>query len=173
MKTSHILASMILLALPAFAEKPKPNILPIAVDDLNDWVGVHGGHPQAETPNIDRLAKTSMVFRNASCVGPVCGPSRSALLSGFKGNHSVMSEKWHYIVYSDGTEESYSMEKDPMEWTNLANDKSPELEQVKAHLRTFLPKNEIDSLPQSGKESASQKTPDPTLKPKRILAELK
>ncbi len=55
----------------------------IAVDDLNDWIGVYGGHPQIKTPNIDRLAQTSMVFRNASCPGPVCGPSRSALLSGF------------------------------------------------------------------------------------------
>lgn len=72
------------LAAPAFAEKVKPNILMIAIDDLNDWVGVYGGHPQVKTPNIDRLAKKSMVFRNASCAGPVCGPSRSALLSGFR-----------------------------------------------------------------------------------------
>ena len=503
MKTTRILASIILLTLPAFAEKPKPNILLIAVDDLNDWVGVYGGHPQAKTPNIDRLAKTSMVFRNASCAGPVCGPSRSALLSGFrpgttgaygndtnmldskivqthatlpeyfskhgyttiscgkifhkhetgngadpghwaydiwhdelnrgglkpetaynrnkgiiagkqvedpkhmkgggsefswgvtekgneftqdyrtakwfekqlqeqhdkpffmlagiskphlswvvpqeyydmhplesiqlpefrmddfddidggkkgrifgpqpdflwvqeyglhqravqaylaatsyaddcigvmlealknskyadntivvlwgdhgwhlgeklrfrkatlwkestqmpfivhmpgsqsqkdcyrnvnlldlyptlieacglppkeldgksfkplldnpelpwtptvttagKGNHSVMSEKWHYIIYSEGMEELYSMEKDPMEWTNLADQKTPELEQVKAHLRTFLPKNEVDSLPQS-KEKESEKTKkdvDPTIKPTRILKDLK
>lgn len=34
-----------------------PNILLIAVDDLNDWVGALGGHPQAKTPNIDRLAR--------------------------------------------------------------------------------------------------------------------
>jgi arylsulfatase A len=40
----------------AFAEKPRPNVLFIAVDDLNDWVGCLGGHPQAKTPNIDRLA---------------------------------------------------------------------------------------------------------------------
>ena len=99
MKTTRILASIILLTLPAFAEKTKPNILLIAVDDLNDWVGVYGGHPQAKTPNIDRLAKTSMVFRNASCAGPVCGPSRSALLSGFSpattgayGNNTNMLE---------------------------------------------------------------------------------
>ena len=92
-----------------------------------------------------------------------------------KGNHSVMSEQWHYIIYSDGIEELYSMEKDPMEWTNLADQKSPELEQVKAHLRTFLPKNEVDSLPQS-KEKESEKTKkdvDPTIKPTRILKDLK
>lgn len=61
----------------------RPNILFIAVDDLNDWVGVYGGHPQVKTPNIDNFAAQAMVFRNASCPGPVCGPSRSALLSGF------------------------------------------------------------------------------------------
>lgn len=61
----------------------KLNILLIAVDDLNDWVGVYGGNPQIITPNIDKLAEKAMVFRNASCPGPVCGPSRSALLSGF------------------------------------------------------------------------------------------
>jgi arylsulfatase A-like enzyme len=84
MKTIPILFSLSFLIVPALAEKPKPNILLIAIDDLNDWVGVYGGHPQAKTPNIDRLAKSSMVFRNASCAGPVCGPSRSALLSGFR-----------------------------------------------------------------------------------------
>jgi len=61
----------------------RPNVLFISVDDLNDWVGVYGGHPQCKTPHIDRFASTAMVFRNASCAGPVCGPSRSALLSGF------------------------------------------------------------------------------------------
>jgi len=39
-----------------------PNILVIAVDDLNDWIGCMGGHPQAKTPNIDRLAGSGMLF---------------------------------------------------------------------------------------------------------------
>lgn len=65
-------------------ENQKPNIVMIAIDDLNDWAGVFGGHPQAMTPNIDQLAEKSMVFQKASCPGPVCGPSRSALLSGFR-----------------------------------------------------------------------------------------
>ena len=37
-------------------KRKKYNVLFIAVDDLNDWVGCLGGHPQAKTPNIDRLA---------------------------------------------------------------------------------------------------------------------
>ena len=66
-----------------FAQDGKPNVLFIAVDDLNERVGVYGGHSQAKTPHIDRFAQKAMIFRNASCPGPVCGPSRSALLSGF------------------------------------------------------------------------------------------
>ena len=60
----------------------RPNILLIAIDDLNDWVGCLGGHPQAHTPNIDRLAKQGTLFSNASCQAPICGPSRISLLSG-------------------------------------------------------------------------------------------
>jgi arylsulfatase A-like enzyme len=90
MKLKHLILAGALMASVAAAQtssdKPaKPyNILMIAVDDLNDWVGAFGGNPQAKTPNMDRLAERSMVFRNASCAGPVCGPSRSALLSGFR-----------------------------------------------------------------------------------------
>ena len=59
-----------------------PNILFIAVDDLNDWIGCMGGHPQAVTPNFDRLAKRGILFNNAHCVAPACRPSRSAIFSG-------------------------------------------------------------------------------------------
>ena len=61
----------------------KSNALFIAIDDLNDWVGCMDGHPQALTPNIDRLAQRGMLFTNAHCQGPICGPSRASLLSGF------------------------------------------------------------------------------------------
>jgi len=61
----------------------RPNVLFIAVDDLNDWVGCFGGNPQAITPHMDALAKTDgMVFTRAYCPATVCGPSRSALLTG-------------------------------------------------------------------------------------------
>ena len=65
-------------------KKQKYNVLFVAVDDLNDWVGVLDGHPQVQTPNIDKFCKEgSVIFKNAVCAGPTCGPSRSALLSGF------------------------------------------------------------------------------------------
>jgi len=60
----------------------KPNILLIAVDDLNDWVGVLEGHPDVMTPNIDALAKSGVLFRNAHTQVPLCAPSRVALLTG-------------------------------------------------------------------------------------------
>lgn len=62
----------------------RPNVLLIAVDDLNDWVGAFGGNPQGITPALDRFAEQgAVVFQRAYCPGPVCGPSRSAMLSGF------------------------------------------------------------------------------------------
>lgn len=58
-----------------------PNVLVIAVDDLNDWIGVLGGHPQARTPNMDRLAARGVLFSNAHCQAPVCNPSRASIMT--------------------------------------------------------------------------------------------
>ena len=63
-------------------EEERPNILFISIDDLNDWIGCLGGHPQARTPNIDRLAETGMLFTNAHCPSPSCNPSRTAIMTG-------------------------------------------------------------------------------------------
>jgi arylsulfatase A-like enzyme len=54
----------------------------IVVDDLNDWIGCMGGHPQVKTPHIDRLAQRGVLFTNAHCQSPVCNPSRASLMSG-------------------------------------------------------------------------------------------
>lgn len=59
-----------------------PNVLFIAVDDLNDWIGPLGGHPQCTTPNLDRLAQRGVTFTNAHCQAPICNPSRVSLLTG-------------------------------------------------------------------------------------------
>jgi arylsulfatase A-like enzyme len=59
----------------------KPHVLLIAVDDLNDWIGCMGGHPQAKTPNLDRLAASGVLFANAHCQSPVCNPSRASLMT--------------------------------------------------------------------------------------------
>ena len=62
-------------------EKKRPNVLMIAVDDLNDWIGCLGGHQQAKTPHIDRLASRGVVFSNAHCQSPVCNPSRVSMMT--------------------------------------------------------------------------------------------
>lgn len=64
------------------AENQSPNVLFIAMDDLNDWVGCLGGHPQSLTPNLNRLAKTGVLFSNAHCAAPACNPSRTAIFMG-------------------------------------------------------------------------------------------
>lgn len=61
----------------------KPNVILVTVDDLNDWIEPLGGHPNVKTPAINEFCKSAIVFRNAVCPAPVCGPSRSAVLSGF------------------------------------------------------------------------------------------
>jgi arylsulfatase A-like enzyme len=60
----------------------KPNVLFIAIDDLNHWVGHLGRNPQTKTPNIDRLASEGVSFTKAYCTAPACNPSRASLMSG-------------------------------------------------------------------------------------------
>ena len=64
------------------AEGAKPNVLFIAIDDLNDWVGFMDGHPQVRTPHMDALAKRGRNFLNAHCAVPVCSASRASVMSG-------------------------------------------------------------------------------------------
>ncbi len=66
----------------ALSNEDKPNVLMILVDDLNDYQGVFGGHAQAKTPNIDKLAKSGIRFVNAQTNVPVCQPSRNSLFTG-------------------------------------------------------------------------------------------
>ena len=70
------------LTLPAAAARP--NVLFIASDDLNDWLGCMGGHPQVKTPHLDALAARGTLFLNAHCQAPVCNPSRTSLLLGLR-----------------------------------------------------------------------------------------
>ena len=62
------------------ADKPRPNVVFIAIDDQNDWIGCMAGHPLAKTPHIDALAQRGTVFLNAHCQAPLCNPSRASLM---------------------------------------------------------------------------------------------
>ena len=64
-------------------ETKKPNVLFISIDDLNDWIGCLGGHPQAKTPNLDRLA-TVEPCSSSTCQSPVCNPSRRISYDGLR-----------------------------------------------------------------------------------------
>ena len=70
------------VAFPVQAAEENRDVVFIVLDDLNDWVGVLGGHPQALTPNIDALAAQGVSFSNAHCNAPTCNPSRKSFLSG-------------------------------------------------------------------------------------------
>lgn len=79
----------------------KPNILFIAIDDMNDWTGFLGGHPQAKTPHMDRLAKKGVNFSNAHCSAPGCSPSRNALLYGMEPFRSGLYAFYNQDAFSD------------------------------------------------------------------------
>ncbi len=72
----------VLFSLQAFSQQQKPNVVFIIVDDLNDYEGIFGGHPQVKTPHIDKLAKSGVTFVNAHSNVPVCAPSRNSLFTG-------------------------------------------------------------------------------------------
>ncbi|MDF1815165.1 MAG: sulfatase [Verrucomicrobiales bacterium] len=86
-----LVCSVLFLLTAAAAEKP--NVLFISIDDLNDWVGCLGGHPQVKTPNIDALAKRGVNFTNAHCQAPICNPSRISMLLG-----KLPSTTGHYFL---------------------------------------------------------------------------
>ena len=85
---------------PAGAALPvKPNVLFIAVDDLNHWVGHLGRNPQTKTPNIDRLAQRGRhASRGPTVPRPVCNPSRAALMSGLRPSTTGVYDNGHRLA---------------------------------------------------------------------------
>ena len=90
-------------AAPAFGQSgaKRPNVLFLSVDDMNDWVGCLGGYPGVKTPNIDRLARRGVLFRDAHCSAPLCNPSRTALLTGRRPDSTGIygnTEYWRPVL---------------------------------------------------------------------------
>ena len=79
------LATLLLVALNAFCEQSRPNVIFMVSDDLNCYLGAYG-NKDVISPNIDKLAARGTVFTNAACQFPVCGPSRSSFMSGLRPN---------------------------------------------------------------------------------------
>src|SRR5687768_18415972 len=87
-RPAHALVLTILI-LTAFAysalaqtTQPRPNVVFITSDDLNNDLGCYGA--PVKTPNIDRLAARGVKFNRAYCQYPLCGPSRASFLSGLR-----------------------------------------------------------------------------------------
>jgi arylsulfatase A-like enzyme len=95
----------VLLATPCGAQADeRPNVLFIAVDDLNHWVGYLDRNPQTITPNIDRLAARGVRFTRSYCAAPACNPSRAALMSGLRPSTSGVyqnNDDWRGAISRD------------------------------------------------------------------------
>ncbi len=147
------------------ADQPnRPNVLFISVDDLNDWVGCLGGHPQAKTPNIDRLAASGMLFTNAHCAAPACNPSRTAIMTGISPHKSGLydnGQKMRELLpdaelmpkyfsrhgyWSAGSGKILHYFIDAQSW----DDYFPPKETENPFPRTLLPKNRPVNLPVGG-----------------------
>ncbi|MFO0817039.1 MAG: sulfatase [Pirellulales bacterium] len=82
----------------------RPNVLFIAIDDLNHWVGHLGRNSQTRTPHMDRLAAQGVSFSRAYCTAPACNPSRASLMSGLRPSSTgcyVNSQNWRPGISED------------------------------------------------------------------------
>ena len=154
-------------AVPASAQADavrSPNVLFIAMDDLNDWIGCLAGHPQSVTPNLDRLAASGVLFRNAYCPAPSCNPSRGAIMSGRPPYRTGLYQNMQKLrdvmpdevllpryfskhgYHSAGSGKLLHYVIDPQSW----DDYYPEKSKDNPFPKTFHPPNRPISLPVGG-----------------------
>lgn len=88
MRSSVLSLLVVLTTLASVEAVEQPNVLFLAIDDLNDWIGALNGHPQSRTPNLDRLVSRGTLFTNCHCPAPACNPSRAALMTGIRPSTS-------------------------------------------------------------------------------------
>ena len=92
MQSTLTLAALLIAGMPLTASADeKSNVLFIAVDDLNDWVGCFGGNPQVRTPNLDRLAAEGQNYERALAGFPLCCPFRGSMLTGMPSRSKAAS----------------------------------------------------------------------------------
>ncbi len=102
MKVKSILLSLLALSAVSSAEESrKSNVLMIAVDDLNHWIGYTGRNKQTKTPNIDKLSAKGVSFSNSHCAAPVCNATRASLLSGLRPSSTGVygnGDDWRKVI---------------------------------------------------------------------------
>ncbi len=82
-------AAMALPSWVAAQDRPRTNVLFIAVDDLRPQLGCYG-HSRMVSPHIDRLADEGVAFRYAYCQQAVCAPSRASLMTGLRPDSTTI-----------------------------------------------------------------------------------
>jgi arylsulfatase A-like enzyme len=98
MKLLVILSTLLPIVCQSVSAAERPNVLFIAVDDMNDWIGCLGKTPRAITPNIDKLANSGVNFTNAHTAGVFCAPSRAAIFSGQFASTTGCYQSANYFV---------------------------------------------------------------------------
>lgn len=112
-KQFSLILTIAALVLPTFAaEKIKPNVIFILSDDQRyDSLGLTG-HPVTETPNLDRLAKQGVFFKNAFVTSPICGPSRANIFTSQweRKNKIGFTSVSHNFVTAEAFQNSFLMQ---------------------------------------------------------------
>ncbi len=101
-----VLSLLLIPVADAADSSGKPNVLFIAIDDLNHWVGYLGRNKQTKTPNIDKLAARGVRFTRSYCAAPVCNPSRAALMSGKRPGETGVydnNQDWRNVIPEEQT----------------------------------------------------------------------
>ena len=90
------LLSLLLICSTVLSAADRPNVLFIAVDDMNNDLGCYG-HPLVKTPNLDRLAAQGVKFERAYCQFPLCSPSRSSIMTGLRPDRTRVADlQYHF-----------------------------------------------------------------------------
>ena len=101
LKQKVLILVLTLFGLPLSGELPdQPNVLFIAIDDLNTRLGCYG-FDHISSPNIDKLARERVRFDRAYCQYPSCGPSRTSVLTGLRPQTTGMLHNkttWRNLV---------------------------------------------------------------------------
>jgi len=91
----------------------RPDVLFIAIDDMNDWTTLFNSDNPIKTPNLERLAKRGMFFSRAYCAAAACCPSRAAIMTGVQPFNSGVygnKDKWAKLMPDAVTVSRYFFE---------------------------------------------------------------